>query len=73
MLSRFDTDRLSADVITAGPDGRVWFAGSNSIGRVHAGTTVPGPPVGVRAVAGDASATVSWSAPPYNGGVAITE
>jgi len=34
--------------------------------------TAPGPPSGVNATAGDASATVSWTAPSYDGGAAIT-
>ena len=34
--------------------------------------TVPGAPTGVTAKAGIASATVSWTAPAFNGGVAIT-
>jgi hypothetical protein len=34
--------------------------------------TVPGPPVGVVATAGDASATVSWSAPASDGGSPVT-
>ena len=34
--------------------------------------TVPGAPTNVSAVAGNASATVSWSAPASNGGAAIT-
>ncbi|HEX7797714.1 MAG TPA: fibronectin type III domain-containing protein [Vicinamibacterales bacterium] len=34
--------------------------------------TVPGPPTGVSAVAGNASATVSWTPPASNGGSAIT-
>lgn len=33
---------------------------------------VPGPPLGVGAAAGDASATVSWSAPVSDGGLPIT-
>jgi hypothetical protein len=36
------------------------------------GSTVPGPPTNVTAVAGNASATVSWTAPASNGGSAIT-
>ncbi len=35
--------------------------------------TVPGAPTGVTAVAGDASATVSWTAPANDGGSTITE
>ena len=34
--------------------------------------TVPGAPTGVSATAGDASATVTWTAPAANGGAAIT-
>jgi FtsP/CotA-like multicopper oxidase with cupredoxin domain len=36
------------------------------------GLTPPGPPLGVTAVAGSASATVSWTAPASDGGSAIT-
>jgi FtsP/CotA-like multicopper oxidase with cupredoxin domain len=36
------------------------------------GITPPGPPLGVTAVAGSASATVSWTAPASDGGSAIT-
>lgn len=34
--------------------------------------TIPGAPIGVTAVAGDTSADVSWSAPVFDGGSAIT-
>src|SRR2546427_136593 len=34
--------------------------------------TAPGPPSGVNATAGDGTATVTWSAPAYDGGAAIT-
>ncbi len=37
-----------------------------------AGATAPGAPTGVTAVAGNAKATVSWSAPASNGGSALT-
>ena len=43
---------------------------SNSV--VPATVTVPGAPTGVSAVAGDAQATVSFSAPVSNGGSPIT-
>ena len=39
---------------------------------VAPGSTAPGAPTGVSAVAGDGQATVSWTAPVSNGGTAIT-
>jgi RHS repeat-associated protein len=52
---------------------------SNVIGTGPVGTspavvpaTVPGPPTGVAASAGNAQATVTWAAPSSNGGSAIT-
>ena len=42
------------------------------IGPVAAAPTAPGAPTGVSAVAGDGTATVSWTAPVSNGGSAIT-
>src|SRR5439155_25268256 len=44
---------------------------SNSVTPV-APATVPGTPTAVSATAGNASATVSWTAPPSDGGSAIT-
>src|SRR5439155_24392358 len=44
---------------------------SNSVTPV-APATVPGAPTAVTATAGNASATVSWTAPPSDGGSAIT-
>jgi hypothetical protein len=45
-------------------------AASNSV-TLSAGTAVPGPPTGVTALAGDQSATVSWSAPTADGGAPV--
>ncbi|MCU1369045.1 MAG: hypothetical protein JWO77_239 [Ilumatobacteraceae bacterium] len=46
-------------------------AASNAV-TPNAVASVPGAPTGVAAVAGNAQATVSWSAPASNGGSAIT-
>jgi hypothetical protein len=46
-------------------------AASNSVTPTQ-GPTVPGTPTGVSAVAGNAQAAVSWTAPASNGGSAIT-
>lgn len=46
---------------------------SVSVGKVAAGTTVPGAPTSVQAVAGDGSATVSWLPPVSDGGTSITQ
>jgi len=43
-----------------------------NIGPYEYAATVPGNPSGVTAVAGNAEATVSWTAPTSNGGAAIT-
>ena len=51
------------------------FGGSDvTIGTLTLSSTAlaPAPPTGVAAVAGNGSATVSWSAPPTDGGSAIT-
>lgn len=45
---------------------------SGSGGPPPGGGTVPGAPTGVSAAAGNASATVSWTAPASNGGASIT-
>ncbi|QXC59512.1 fibronectin type III domain-containing protein [Aquihabitans sp. G128] len=43
-----------------------------AIAATAACPTVPGPPTGITATAGNAQATVSWTAPAANGGSAIT-
>ena len=48
-----------------------WFVQSIR-GFGASGILVPGPPTGVAATAGNASATVIWTAPTSNGGAAIT-
>ena len=61
--------------IVTGPDGYPWFAefGTGKVAQVFAtGTLPPGTPRDVAAYAGDGSAMVSWNAPFYNGGAAIT-
>jgi hypothetical protein len=55
------------NVVGPGPDS----AASNAV-TPTAAAVVPGAPTGVTATAGNASATVSWSAPASNGGSAIT-
>jgi len=59
--------------IAAGPDGNVWTAGVglNVIGKVRVNTE-PAAPTNVAAAAGNAQATVNWTAPVANGGSAIT-
>lgn len=49
-----------------------WSAATNSVTPSGSQATVPGAPTGVAATAGDASATVSWSAPASDGGSPIT-
>ncbi len=58
--------------IAAGPDGNIWFTeeSANKIGRITLGTGL-GAPGGVRVVAGDGEATLTWTPPP-NTGPAIT-
>jgi putative cell wall-binding protein len=46
---------------------------SNEVVPAPAPATVPGAPTGVSAVAGNAQATVSWTAPASDGGSAITQ
>jgi RHS repeat-associated protein len=53
-------------------DGTVWTWGDNTLGQLGGPGTVPGVPTGVTATAGNASASVSWTAPLLNGGSAIT-
>jgi len=48
------------------------YTGGMIVFRTTTGATAPGAPTGVTATAGNASATVSWTAPASNGGSAIT-
>jgi Pro-kumamolisin, activation domain/Fibronectin type III domain/PQQ-like domain len=57
----------------AAGQGRVYLAdGFGDVIRAFGPATVPGAPTGVSVSAGDASATVSWTAPASNGGSPIT-
>ena len=51
---------------------RTGYAGGSATATGSASTGAPGSPTGVTAVAGNAQATVSWTAPASNGGAAIT-
>ena len=56
-------------------EGSVVFTGTDLAGATYAqpsAAVAPGAPTAVKAVAGDARATVSWAAPASNGGSAIT-
>src|SRR6202040_1841380 len=57
----------ATNVVGTGPDS----SASNAVTPVGA-ATVPGAPTGASATGGDASATVSWTAPGSNGGSAIS-
>lgn len=47
-------------------------AGILDLGRIDAGPSAPGAPMGVDASSGDGSATITWLAPQSTGGVAIS-
>ncbi len=75
VLTTFPAPMISPSGIAPGPDGNMWVTGGdNSISTVATETvaSVPGPPTGVSAVAGNGSATVSWSAPADDGGAPVT-
>lgn len=48
-------------------------ATSNAVNPAAAGATAPGAPTGLAATAGNASASLSWTAPSSNGGAGITD
>ena len=58
--------------VTATNSGGTGAASAASNAVTPPGVRVPGAPTGVRAVAGDARAEVTWAAPTDNGGQAIT-
>jgi hypothetical protein len=63
--------------LATGSDGNIYaiggFNGSQlSTNQAYAPPTVPGSPTSVTATAGDASATVSWTAPGSTGGIPVT-
>ena len=71
---KVDGDPYTATSDVYGPfnvcaDGAFIAAGAGDCGPT---ATAPGAPTGVSAVAGDGSATVSWTAPVSDGGAAIT-
>jgi hypothetical protein len=56
-------------------EGSIVFTGTDVAGATYAqpsSAVAPGAPTAVKAIAGDARATVSWTAPASNGGSAIT-
>lgn len=63
---------LSGDVITATATDPSGNTSEFSSCVTATAPTAPGPPTGVHAGAGDASATVSWSAPASDGGSPVT-
>lgn len=48
------------------------FSAIPKLARIDGGATAPGAPTGISAVAGDGSATVSWTAPADAGGIPVT-